>query len=289
MIIVRIWEGLGNQLFQYAYARSLQERMGIPVYLDVRHCNRGDLPFEEKNSVNRKIGLQHFNISMKCADTNKIFSLRCLNGENTWKRAGYFLLQNNVGKWNYISDDGRVTEACTDLMEPKSFTYVNAHCINPGYYQQYRDILLPELQLKRKVKISAELERILENENTVSLHIRLTDYLKTPSSICRQKYYDEAMEFIKKRVNNPWFVIFTDDLDAAKCKYKFNGNIIWMEKGKYKDYEELSIMSKCQHNIIAESTFSYWGAWLNKNEEKIVVVPRKWFSRNVFDRDWVRI
>ena len=93
---------------------------------------------------------------------------------------------------------------------------------------------MPELQLKRKVKISAELERILENENTVSLHIRLTDYLKTPSSICRQKYYDEAMEFIKKRVNNPWFVIFTDDLDAAKCKYKFNGNIIWMEKGKYK-------------------------------------------------------
>lgn len=286
MIIVRIWEGLGNQLFQYAFARALQERISKPVYLDVRHCNRGDLPFEKQDAVKREIGLHHFNVSLKYASTIKIPRLRCLDGKSGIAQAKYLLMKNGIGMWNWVEDEDRMGNLCQDILYPRDYTYVSAHCLNRGYYHEIRKILLEELRIKRKIVMGQTLANWLENKPVVSVHIRLTDYLRNPKAIRGQEYYDNAIRFIKRRVDDPYFVVFSDDPCMARARYKFAGNVYWVEKEEFKDYEALMIMAKCRHNIIAESTFSYWGAWLNQNPDKIVIASRKWFQGNLYDEGW---
>lgn len=287
MIIVRIWEGLGNQLFQYAYARSLQERIQMQVYLDVRHCNKGDLPFEKKDIVRRKLGIQHFNISLKKLDINKIPSLGCIDGKNGLPdKVKYLLLRKNIGRWNIVSDGAECLDIHQDILKPEKFSYINAHCVNRRYYSQYRNILLQELQLKNGIKISETLNEIMVKRNTVSVHIRLTDYLKNPSVICRQNYYDKAMRYIKDKVDRPYFLIFTDDSQMARKMYQFEDDTYWISEEDFADYEELIIMSRCKHNIIAYSTFSYWGAWLNQNQDKIIIAPGHMFGGNLYEKGW---
>lgn len=286
MVIVRVWEGLGNQLFQYAYAYALRKRLQCPVCLDVRHCNRGDLPFEREDIVKRKLGINHFNISLKKIDTRKIFELRCLDRHEVWGWPQYFVLKQGNGKWRMVKDDDKISNVWPDIWTPQNHTYVNAHCMNANYYRAYRDDLLKELQLKEEPGLSGELKDILESENTVSIHIRLTDYLRDPAAVCVQKYYDKAIQYIKDVVERPYFIIFTDDPQMAKERYKFKDNVHWICKDGYRDYEEMVLMSKCKHNIIAGSTFSYWGAWLNRNSQKIVVAPRKWCEGKLYEREW---
>ncbi len=286
MVIVRIWEGLGNQLFQYAYAWALQKRLAAKVYLDVRHCNKGDLAFEAEDIVKRKLGLQHFTISMKSIHTDKISSLRCLEGRNIIEQINYLLLKQNVGKWKIVDDAESKTVVCAEILNPGDFSYINAHCVHRRYYEEYRDGLLNEYRLKNELILSEKLKYILENKNTVSVHIRLTDYLENPKAVCRQKYYDRAIRYIEDRTDHLHFIVFTDDPHMAKERYKFKDNVYWVYEDGYADYEELMIMSKCHHNIIAGSTFSYWGAWLNQNPGKIVVAPKGMVAERAYERDW---
>jgi len=286
MIVVRIWEGLGNQLFQYAYARALQERSDMPIYLDIRHCNRGDIAFEKEDIVKRKLGLQKFNVSLKCVSTAKIPFLHCLDGTNYVMQAEYTLMRKGAWVWKWVDDESRMGQLCPDILAPKDYTYVNAHCLHKGYYQNVREILLEELRLKRSIVISQTLAEMLKSKRTVSVHIRLTDYLRNPRAICGQEYYDRAIQCIKERVADPILIVFSDNPSMAKARYKFEGDIYWVDKDEYQDYETMMIMSKCQHNIIAESTFSYWGAWLNQNPEKVVVASRKWYGGSMYDEGW---
>jgi hypothetical protein len=285
MIVVRIWEGLGNQLFQYAYARALQERLHETVYLDRRHINRGDLP-QEKADVDRSFGLQHFQTTLKYADTRKIRGLNWLDEDNGKRMINYNLGKIGIGKWKIVEDAGHVTEIIPPIYEPKDFTYINAHCNNRFYYSQYRDILLDELQLKKELKISSELDDIMKHENTVSLHIRLTDYLKHPGTVCEQRYYDKAIKYMREKTENPFLIIFTDDTDMAKRRFRFSNNVYWVSDEGLADYEELMLMSRCNHNIMAGSTFSYWGAWLNQNPDKIVTGPKTWMKNAFYEKEW---
>lgn len=286
MVIVRLWEGLGNQLFQYAYARALQQRMQVPVFLDIRHDNRGDLPYEAEDIIRRKLGIQHFNISLKPVRTDKIFPLQCLDGKRVWHRLGYRMLKRNMGRWKFMGDDGAPCTLHRNLLNVKDSTYISAHCVNKEYYRQYRYILLKELQLKRDLDLSGDLNAILKDRNTVSIHVRLTDFFRNPSMICGQMYYSRAIDYIRSKVSDPYFIIFTDDYEMARHRYRFEKDFCWAGKYGYKDYEELMLMSQCRHNIMAYSTFSYWGAWLNQNPEKIVVAPARMFNGGLYEKGW---
>lgn len=285
MIIVRIWEGLGNQLFQYAYARSLQQRTQIPVYLDIRHNNRGDFPCEKKGATTRKLGIQHFGISLKGIRTDQIPALRCLDENNVCSRLRYLSLNRKLGKWRIIEDNGEECTIKPDILNPRDNTYISAHCVNRRYYEDCRQILLQELQLKKRLETTEGFREAVSSRNTVSVHIRLTDYLNTPSVICRQYYYNEAVQYIRAKVENPSFIVFTDDYGMARKMYRFDGKVYWVGQDGYRDYEELMLMSRCRHHIIAPSTFSYWGAWLNQDPEKIIVAPRQMFG-SLYEKGW---
>jgi hypothetical protein len=125
----------------------------------------------------------------------------------------------------------------------------------------------------------------IQDTESVAIHIRLGDYLSNPEAhalhgVCPFEYYYSAIQFMRNQLSDPHFYIFSDDIHLAKEKFQLSGpdfSDIEGHTGKM-SYLDLYIMSKCRHFIIANSTFSWWSAWLGSNHEKIVIAPERWFA-----------
>lgn len=145
------------------------------------------------------------------------------------------------------------------------------------YFLRHRDIILELLKIPDSIKeiINNNYSNIL-NTKTTSLHVRRGDYVRHPSHhpTCSIEYYQEAIS----KVGDTTLIVFSDDIEWCKEHLKYN-NIIYIEGEK--DYIELYLMSLCDNNIIANSSFSWWGAWLNQNKNKIVIGPKKWFGSSI--------
>jgi len=178
--------------------------------------------------------------------------------------------------------------------------YPDRNVLLSGYYQSEKYFKDCEEDIRKEfmsydVDISEEMQDILSNENTCSIHVRRGDYLKSPNHHPTQSmnYY---MKAIKKMPKDSVFLIFSDDIEWCKSnfpdlpeKFKFiEGN---------KDYEDLYLMSHCKNNIICNSSFSWWGAWLNRNLEKTVIAPSLWFgaalashdTKDIYCEGWIKI
>lgn len=282
MIYVRIWEGLGNQLFQYAYARALQ----LSSNQEVRLCalkgtgQRSFRPYE----------LDKFAITIK----------RDIYFE---KMAG-FVIRNEILKeflrinldseikkhWGYIEE--KSVQYDERLKSLNGIYFLSGWFQNEKYFKEYEDVLRKEVRPKKKIKISKALNSILTHENTVSVHIRRGDY-KRNNNVLDMGYYEKAFEFINEKVSDVFYVVFSDDLRWVKEHMQFGNNVYFVnEDKKLQDYEELFVMSRCRHNIIANSTFSWWGAWLNNNTDKLVIGPKRWFpnsASNIMPDTWIRL
>ncbi len=292
VVVVRVWEGLGNQLFQYAYARSLQEKGKYRVYLECRRVYKEYLSREDL-SVERKCQLQHFNVSLKAVDFERYFDWDFMKQNTLVKKVKFWLAFHKIGAKHYVSDFTKKADHFQYHPELYSFTaptYVMGHFLNKQYFNDIRPILLRELRLKIPPRISKSLERLLISENTVSVHIRRTDFIKRGYCISSDQYYIDAIEYMRMHVENPKFLFFSDDIVWVKKRFE-SGNreeYYFVSDGILKDYEELAIMYQCRHNIIANSTFSFWGAWLNDNPEKIVVAPKSYAPTFIPD-EWIRV
>jgi len=130
----------------------------------------------------------------------------------------------------------------------------------------------------------------------VSVHIRRADYVNNKEYfICGLKYYNSAFKIIKEKIANPVFYIFSDDIAWAKENLNKENNLVFVSSPELTNCEELIIMSRCEHNIISNSSFSFWSAWLNQNSNKIVITPNKWnnnFSyeyNDLLPSSWLKI
>jgi hypothetical protein len=122
---------------------------------------------------------------------------------------------------------------------------------------------------------------ILE-KNTVSMHLRRGDYVGSEAfPVMSTTYYIDALEIVEKTNSIDHILVFSDDIEYCKTQFKDSRYIFVHEE----DYMDLAIMSMCKHNIICNSTFSWWGSYLNKNKNKIVISPRKWFTGSLGHRD----
>lgn len=133
--------------------------------------------------------------------------------------------------------------------------------------------------------------------NSVSVHIRRGDYINNASvygNICTKDYYEKAINYFNERFDNNLFVFFSDDMAWVKENFNLT-NALYIDNNKEnKSYIDMYLMSKCNHNIIANSTFSWWGAYLNKNNNKTVVMPSKWYNTdintfNLFIENWIKL
>ena len=176
-----------------------------------------------------------------------------------------------------------------------------------GLHQNYifpgliREILLKDFKFSsdHDDKLIMLCDRIVK-ENAVSVHVRRGDYLTENNKwlygdICTERYYRIAIEYIQKKVGNCILYFFSNDIEWVKKHYNLE-NALYIEENmfdSYQDWYDLYLMSICKHNIIANSTFSWWGAWLNQNKNKIVVAPEKWINifeyEDIYPKEWIQI
>lgn len=278
--------GLGNQMFQYAFYKSLTK-----IYNDKQI--KADIMFilgpEEHNGYEL---YKIFNIQIpKCSKYEALCRTDYCR-PLALKGKAFMLLQElfyrYVGKECTIITQKQSTEFLKDmhaLNVNKSYLF-RGYWINEKYFQNVVDDIkcefkFPTLDDER----NADSERLIRETESVSIHVRRTDYLSVDLSHLAMDYYLQAIQEIEKRVENPVYFIFSDDIAFIEQNFSFLKNYYIIDYNRGKDsYKDMQLMSLCKHNIIANSTFSYWGAFLNTNPNKIVVEPKNLSKDMLFPR-----
>tara|TARA_B100000989_G_scaffold214088_1_gene162765 strand:+ start:24441 stop:25277 length:837 start_codon:yes stop_codon:yes gene_type:complete len=259
LITVKITGGLGNQMFCYAYAKAIQSR-GFNV--------RIDLSLYESYNLHGGYQLDYFFSDLETCIVknnliNKIFS--------------FFKLKSNIIREEKHGFDAK-------YLNIDDNNYVVGYFQSEKYFMNIREILLKQFKPNFQISSYAKTlhEKILNEENSCSVHIRRGDYLNIKNQkvykSLTSKYYINAVTWIEKKHKNIKYFIFSDDIDWVKSNLEFKNATYIENSNKRKPHEDILLMSICNHNIIANSTFSWWGAWLNSNDNKIVLSPKDWFN-----------
>ena len=268
MIIVRLRGGLGNQLFQYAAGKALAEHHRTELALDLYTYSKH--PY-------RKFELSKFNIDAREATraevhrfTGSNFVVRYLN-----KRENYFRCPNVFAQPHYHSYE--------DFLSLPADLYLSGYWQSEKYFSSISSLIAKQFTSKEPLDTkNNSLQNKMRSENSVSLHVRRGDYSSTASyssffGLLSQEYYERAIAEISAVVDNPVFYFFSDDPEW--CRKTFMGlKVEFTDHNKGEEaYKDMLLMSACRHNIIANSTFSWWGAWLNDHVGKKVIAPQQWF------------
>jgi hypothetical protein len=276
MIIVRLTGGLGNQLFQYAIGKALSIISNEKMLFDVSSYNSDKLR-------NYELGI--FNLGIDFAETADVIKNQHAS-PFIMDRIKYKVLRKSIPYYRFPV----LKEQSFDFdLNYTNFrnrnVYLDGYWQSENYFRHIKQILLTDLKLD-ELTLSIEMKcykQEIENSNSsVSIHIRRGDYLSNPTTtayhgICDLAYYDKAMSKIENHVENPIYFVFSDDKEYVKEVFAHKKNMIIIENVS-KDHEELILMSMCKHNIIANSSFSWWGAWLNQHRDAIKIAPQKWFN-----------
>ena len=174
-------------------------------------------------------------------------------------------------------------------------SYVEGYWQSETYFKNYADIVRADFTLKKPLSAGAQkiamAMKASDGAETVSVHIRRGDYLSPKHtrifSVCGQEYYEAAMKIIAEKVANPRYFVFSDDIAWAQTLPFSYGTVFIKKEYGLEPCEELVLMSRAQHHIIANSSFSWWGAWLGTNPNKIVIAPKKYYKdESVNTSDW---
>ena len=272
--IIRFKGGLGNQMFQYALLRSLRER---------DRDARANLGFYQKYPEAMRFCLTEVfpNINIMFVE-DEIFEE--LNGRWRIIREQADVLEkymlNYTDRFFWVEKPLGIYDK--HLFETKNCVFVG-YWQTEKYFRNIRNRLLLDYSFSQGDANFEQLKKEFStNKSYVSVHIRRGDYLEYPhyyGNLAETEYYEAAMEYINARVQHPIYVYFSDDIQWVKKRFHDNSGI-FIESSMFDDYcmwYDMCLMSCCSHNIIANSTYSWWGAWLNRNEEKIVIAPEVWF------------
>lgn len=282
--------GLGNQMYMYAFGHIFEKETGNKMLYDLSYYNYTD-PRGHSKSM-----LQHFNIDLPIASQEQVEEV--LNsGPAVVKRKGVTAYVNTIylggrkvempanvkfiynGKYKKIFKKTKGRNAIFHTM-PANVKYLN----------KYRQELLEKFTLREKLdaKNQAMLEKIKSHKNSVSIHIRRGDYLKINTfNVLDINYYQEAMAKFAG-MEDLHFFVFSNDIPWVKKNIKFSAAHTFVDlNDELSGYKDMWLMKHCKHNIIANSTFSWWGAWLNENPDKIVVEPLCWATNNCNKRKMV--
>lgn len=274
---VAIVGGLGNQMFQYSYFLVLKKKF---KYIEI---------FFPENKWEHSGGFELervFNITHSPSIWEKLY-----------QKGFPFTRIFHILHKKYSGLNFRFKEE--DLHPDKSFKYFYGTWQSEKYFL-YPDLIRKSFKFNEKnlsVKTISIANTLRGEKLWISIHIRRGDYLSENfkngfGNVCDLEYYKRAIDFFNKKFENPAFVFFSDDIDWVKYNF-YNPAYIFVDHNIGLDsWQDMYLMSLCQHNIIANSTFSWWGAWLNQNPDKIIIAPKTWWNGikdDVVPESWIRI
>jgi hypothetical protein len=290
MITIRLNGGLSNQMFQYAAARALAQRYDGRVRLD-----------------------RHWFSEVAARDTKRHFELDCFAFPKVFQSENPFIkltrlspqteraYQKLLGGRAYIEPDHNFHASFFDLPD---------HSLIIGFYQSEKYFLSEQSIIRKDFEWANQptgknktlLERIQKDVGSVSLHIRRGDYVTNAHAhawhgVLDLAYYEKAMREMSKYVKQPTFYVFSNDPEWCKQNIKTRHKVVFVDHNddQKNGHEDMRLMKNCRHNITANSSMSWWGAWLNQNPEKRIIAPKRWFvdpsmsTRDLIPKSWVQL
>jgi hypothetical protein len=305
-VVVKIFGGLGNQMFQYAIGRSIAKYNGMDFLIESKSGFKNDF-------YERRFGLSHFNIIADEVDP-KILPKKVV------KRSRFNFIQriidffdNRFPYVNYLLDS-KYWEIVYEknlyynlsVFKFSKNKYLTGYWQSELYFKDIRDDLLNEFSLKHPLdSINYQFSEKIKNTNSVGVHYRrlhgvsnglISKSNSTVLGIVSDDYYKKAIEYMRNHNKEMTLFIFSDDINWVRMNVEFNDKVVFVDiNGDNNNYLDLYLMSLCKHQIIANSSFSWWAAWLNQNASKIVISPSKWYIDEAMNKNdtipsnWIKL
>jgi hypothetical protein len=287
VVIVRLINGLGNQMFQYAAGRRLAHALGVPLKLDLA-------AFAVHKMRSYELGA--FSIQETFATVEEVAYLT-LREKGFWER----LLRRLSHRPTYFIEK-RLFHFDPEILTLHPGVYLKGSWQSEKYFKDIEPIIRIEFRLKNLPSDkNGDLLDDITSCDSISLHVRRGDYVSNPDTsrlhgVCNPEYYTAGTSYFAQRIQNPRFFVFSDDPQWVRENLKIPYPAIIVDhNGETRSHEDLRLMSHCKHHIIANSTFSWWGAWLSENPQKIVLAPHCWRkgdkdeARDLIPSSWIKI
>jgi len=297
MIIVKLKGGLGNQMFQYAAGKALALRNKTELKFDLSW-------FEKQiDNIPRAYELGIFPFKQNFVDTETLRNMFWFMNQVIFTK----IIRNILSKiLPYRIQKMRVErhfQFDREVFLARGNIYLDGYWQSEKYFLDAKKDILCDFTFPLFVDVqNQKVSHMIQNTHSVSVHVRRSDYISLANvsahlgGICTLDYYQKALSLILEKVPDAEFFFFSDDIEWVKENLGKELKSYYIDWNKdMKSYRDIQLMSLCQHNIIANSSFSWWGAWLNQNPNKIVIAPDKWFNdTNIDTRDllpdsWIRI
>ncbi len=278
-IIVNCLGGLGNQMTQYAFYEELWFR-GYDVKLYIGNFDTYGL---------------HNNYEL-----DKVFKVK-IDYATKDEVERYFTFLKKVLRKFRLYNSGLVLQKHFEYYEPYlqhvKDSYLIGYWQSEKYFAHIKDDLRKTFIFPDLIGYNLELMQKMSETNSISIHVRRGDYVghELYDNICNLDYYKKAIQYIQTNVDNAKFFVFSNDIEWCKANIGINDAIYVTGNTGCDSYRDMQLTSLCKHNIIANSSFSWWGAWLNNNPNKLVLVPHKFFNGDVYNESdiyptsWIKI
>lgn len=294
MIYVCLIGGLGNQMFQYALGRSLADKKNSPLRLDTSW-------FEDIENINtkRQYELGCYPITAEAIDGSDLNIMQ--SGQAVARKSFIKKIFKNQAPSLLIYTEPDASFHPEVLNLPDN-VYLKGYWQNERYFMDIRPRLLREFTPNMITDYTRRTANRIQRRPSVSLHVRRGDYVNNPLTnkfhgLTPVEYYMQALEYVRKKLADPQLFVFSDDIKWCKSNLPFAKAAEFITGNPpERACEDLYLMSLCDSNIIANSSFSWWGAWLNENRNKTVVAPKSWFqdkaaskAMQIVPKNWHRI
>lgn len=292
MIVVNLMGGLGNQMFQYALGRKLSMLQQTMLFLDCTFLNTPN-PLH----IKREYELDIFKIQAKTATVTELKEFESIKNNPLIRK----IYQWMPGFFSYhlVTEKGHAFDPA--VLKAPINSWVNGFWQTEKYFSDIADVIRSDFEFKLpSTGLNKTLSEKIRSCESLGIHIRRGDYtnpdIMAYHGMCSENYYYDALEIIRKKATVQELFIFSDDMEWVNKHLKFDlpTTTIIHNTGK-NSFEDMRLMSLCKHNIVANSSFSWWGAWLNRNKNKVVIAPKVWIAdkntdtKDVVPENWIRL